>query len=452
MPRRYRPACPPILRSAPIGVLALAVALLARAPSAQGHANGIVADACDGCHGSGTSTPPNLSVTAVPAMPNPGDTVTFTLTIQWPSIRVGGTCIMTGGVGTLQALPGEGLAVNAQGLTHTAPKAAVNGAVTFKFAWQAPAKPGAVDVHVAALAGNGNNASTGDSPGTGDFQWVFGCTGTTFYADLDRDGYGSKAWGTRLGCVGDAPPTGYAALDGDCDENDQSVHPGATEICNMKDDNCNGQIDENAPPVMLWPDADGDGYYAFQTGTPKIGCGSVAGYAAQGGDCNDHDPTVHPGATEVCNLKDDNCDGEVDERVRPTCGVGWCARYSPTCNAADCVPGPPAKETCNSFDDDCDGELDNGACPAGMICAGTACVSNGGVGPGTTGGAGASNLGRGGAVSAGGAGGTGTGSGGAGGSTSANGCAVGGQAGDVGAAAALGICLGLMLVRRAKRR
>ncbi len=149
----------------------------------------------------------------------------------------------------------------------------------------------------------------------------------------------------------------------------------------MKDDDCNGQIDENAPPVMMWPDADGDGYYPFQTGTPKIGCGSVAGYAARGGDCNDHDATIHPGATEVCNLKDDNCDGEVDERVRPTCGLGWCSRYSPTCNAADCVPGPPATETCNSFDDDCDGELDNGACPAGMICSGSQCVSNGGVGP-----------------------------------------------------------------------
>ncbi len=94
--------------------------------------------------------------------------------------------------------------MNAQGLTHTAPKPASNGAVTFKFGWQAPAKAGAVDVHVAALAGNGNNASSGDSPGTGDFQWVFGCTATTFYADLDRDGYGSKSWGTRLGCVGDA--------------------------------------------------------------------------------------------------------------------------------------------------------------------------------------------------------------------------------------------------------
>ena len=118
----------------------------------------------------------DVTVTADRATFNPGDLVTFTLTIKWSSIRVGGAFITTGGVGTLQALAGEGLGVNAQGLTHTAPKAAVAGAVTFRFGWQAPAKPGAVDVYVAALAGNGNNASTGDLPAAGEFQWVFGCT------------------------------------------------------------------------------------------------------------------------------------------------------------------------------------------------------------------------------------------------------------------------------------
>ena len=211
-------------------VLVGAAALVARTPSAQARAGGIVADSCDGCHGSGIGAPPVLAVTADRATLNPGDSVTFTLSIQSPSIQVGGAYITTGGVGALQALPGQGLAVNAQGLTHTAPKAASNGAVTFTFAWQAPTKPGAVDVHVAALAGNGNNSPSGDSPGSGEFQWVFGCTGTTFYLDLDRDGYGAKDLGTRLGCVGDAPPTGYAAVDGDCDENDEMVHPGATEI------------------------------------------------------------------------------------------------------------------------------------------------------------------------------------------------------------------------------
>jgi hypothetical protein len=289
----------------------------------------------------------------------------------------------------------------------------------------------------------------------GDFQWVFGCTATTFYADLDRDGFGSKVWGTLLGCAGDAPPTGYAATDGDCDENDETVHPGATEVCNMKDDNCNGQIDEGAPPVVMWPDGDGDGYYTYQLGTPKMGCGNLAGYAARGGDCDDRDAEVHPGATEICNLKDDNCDGRIDEGVRPICGVGWCARYSPSCDPADCVPGPPAQEICNSFDDDCDGRLDNGACPTGMVCSGTRCVASGGGGPGGTGGVAVSPAGGGGTTSV-------TTGGSAGDHpSSASGCAVGsaldGRPGEVSSAASwtattLAICFALLVLRRTKRR
>jgi len=437
------------------------VAALSRQPSAHARARGIVADSCEGCHGSGADTP-DLTVTADPATLSPGSSVTFTLSIRSPTIKVGGAYITTGGAGTLQALPGEGLAVNSQGLTHTAPKAASNGAVTFRFGWQAPAKPGAVNVHVAVMAANGNNAPSGDSPGMGDFQWVFGCTATTFYVDLDRDGYGSKVWGTLLGCAGAAPPAGYAATDGDCDENDEKVHPGATDICNMKDDDCNGQIDENAPPVTMWPDGDGDGYYTFQMGTPKMGCGNIAGYAARGGDCDDRDAAVHPGATEICNLKDDDCDAQIDERVRPTCGVGWCARYSPTCDAADCVPGPPAQETCNAFDDDCDGELDNGACPAGMVCAGVQCVATGGSGPGGTGGVAGSASGSGGtaSVTTGGTVGSGGGSG-SGRQSSGGACAIAialdGRPGEgtwaaSWAATILGICFALLALRRTKRR
>lgn len=303
-------------------------------------------------------------MTAAPATFNPGDSVTLTLTIRGPSIRVGGAFITTGGVGSLRALTGEGLAEGVQGLTHTAPKEARDGAVTFRFAWLAPTQPGGVDFGVAAVAGNGNGTSGGDSPGRADFPWAFGCPSRTFAVDLDRDGYGSKELGTRLGCSDDAPPMGYAAMLGDCDENDESVRPGATEICNKKDDDCNGQVDEGAPPVMMWPDADGDGYYQIQTGASLVGCGNVAGYAPSGGDCDDGDATLHPGAHESCNNKDDDCDGEVDELVRPQCGLGWCSRYSPTCDLADCHPGPPAAEKCNHFDDDCDGEDDNAACSA----------------------------------------------------------------------------------------
>jgi len=347
-----------------IAAAALGLSLLfGRITPAAARAGGIATDTCQACH-SGDAGPPTLSVVSDPTAFNPGDLVTFTLTVRAASMKVGGAYITTGGVGSLRTLAGEGLRLDGQGLTHSAPKAAVNGQVSFRFAWQAPAQAGGVAVGVAALAGNGSNTPQGDAAGSGDFQWAFGCAANTFYLDLDRDGYGTKSLGTRLGCAGPAP-TGYAALDGDCDENNEKIHPGAAEICNGKDDNCDTRIDEGAAPTMMWPDQDGDGYYKSQTGTPKTGCGDVPGYAAQAGDCDDIDPAVHPGAVETCNLRDDNCDGSVDERVRPRCGVGWCSRVSLSCAPADCQPGPPTAEVCNSFDDDCDGEIDNGACVAG---------------------------------------------------------------------------------------
>ena len=152
---------------------------------------------------------PMLTVTADRATLNPGDFGDLHAEHRSPSIRVGGAFITTGGVGTLQALPGEGLAVNAQGLTHTAPKAASNGAVTFRFGWQAPAKPGAVDVQVAALAGNGNNALHRRLARRRRLS-----VGLRLHRDDLLPGSRSRrvrdprTWGARLGCAGDPAPTG----------------------------------------------------------------------------------------------------------------------------------------------------------------------------------------------------------------------------------------------------
>jgi hypothetical protein len=78
-------------------------------------------------------------------------------------------------------------------------------------------------------------------------------------------------------------------------------------------------------------DRDGDGFI------PKVG-------EPKGGDCNDDDATINPGASEICDTLDNDCDGEIDEGVTNACGK--CGE----------VPA----ETCDGSDNDCDGEIDEG--------------------------------------------------------------------------------------------
>ncbi len=139
----------------------------------------------------------------------------------------------------------------------------------------------------------------------------------------------------------------------DCNDNDPSVYPGATEICDNKDNNCNGETDEG-----LSTDADGDGHY-----TP----GSCK---TPNDDCNDNDPTVYPGATELCDGKDNNCDGQVDEGYAVgapcTAGIGACERQGilicsgdGTGTVCSATPGEPSPEICDGIDNNCNGIIDD---------------------------------------------------------------------------------------------
>jgi hypothetical protein len=115
-------------------------------------------------------------------------------------------------------------------------------------------------------------------------------------------------------------------------------------------------------------DVDGDGY---TDGTMQIGCTAPAGYvlSAKSGDCNDNDPNINPGKTELCDGKDNNCNGQTDEgfNVGQSCsvGVGECARTGQYVCKADgsgiecnATPGTPTTEICDGKDNDCDGQID----------------------------------------------------------------------------------------------
>ncbi len=142
---------------------------------------------------------------------------------------------------------------------------------------------------------------------------------TTWYADADGDGYGDGGVST-IACN---RPDGTVADGTDCDDTVASVHPGATEICNELDDDCDGTADgPDAADVTTWyPDRDGDGF--GDAGSPVIACTAPDGAVTDPADCDDAEVTVHPGAAEVADDGiDQNCDGEdAQPRVKPdACG------------------------------------------------------------------------------------------------------------------------------------
>ncbi len=374
--------------------------------------NGIVTGDCTGCHGASAAAV--LDVSASPASFQPGDEVTFSVSVRAEQGAAADAGVFVGwpSRGELFTLPGAGLTlIDGAGLVHSQPMAAQGGVATFRFGYRAPPEPGGVTLEVAALAGNGDGRATGDAPGQTRILQAFGCNGVTLWADLDRDGYGSEGYDESIGCEGADPPEGFAVAAGDCNENAPEINPGAPELCNRKDDDCDGEIDEDSTPVELFPDPDGDGYYGRDAGESVMGCVGVTGYAPSAGDCRPTDPAVSPGATEICNGMDDDCDGQADERVLPQCGVGACRRESYSCDPADCTPGLPQPERCNYRDDDCNGEIDDGTpCPEGSACFEGKCVTlelgtGGSAGTSTTaglGGASGGGLGGAGGISAGG--------------------------------------------------
>ncbi len=201
---------------------------------------------------------------------------------------------------------------------------------------------------------------------------------STWYADLDSDGYGDAA-STTAACE---QPTGYLSDSSDCDDTNDASYPGADEICDALDNDCDGTVDEDVVDGTTWYlDGDGDGYGDAASSSSTTTCDQPTGYVADDSDCDDSDASIHPYADEYCNGIDDDCDGSTDESSAVD-ATTWYAdadndSYGDTatstvdceqpsgfvadatdCDDLDSMVNPAADEYCDSVDNDCDGITD----------------------------------------------------------------------------------------------
>ena len=181
----------------------------------------------------------------------------------------------------------------------------------------------------------------------------------TYWEDSDGDGYVSN----------------------DCDDTDPAINPGATELCDGVDNNCDGTIDEDsAADALLWyADSDSDGY--GDVSSTDTACSQPSGYVSDYTDCDDGDGSVYPGAAEYCDSVDNDCDGATDEDSAIDAATWYadsdsdgfgdasvadveCSQPSgyvsdnTDCDDSVATTYPGADEYCNSVDDNCDGNID----------------------------------------------------------------------------------------------
>ena len=145
-------------------------------------------------------------------------------------------------------------------------------------------------------------AGPADSKADGDTTSIVG-------TDTDTDTATATATATDTATdtdAGDRDGDGATDLD-DCAPDDPAVHPGAAELCNDVDDDCDGSIDEEAGSTW-YPDADGDTYGAPDGGVQS--CADVRGFSLENTDCDDANDAINPAAAEVCaDGIDNDCDG-----------------------------------------------------------------------------------------------------------------------------------------------
>ncbi|MFT5684361.1 MAG: hypothetical protein ACI8RZ_005302, partial [Myxococcota bacterium] len=201
--------------------------------------------------------------------------------------------------------------------------------------------------------------------------------GEPYYQDIDSDGYGND---DTLAEYCD-PPSGYVSVGGDCDDASGAVYPGAADVCDGLDNDCDTSIDEDASFSTALLDSDGDGF-GNNDKTIEYCDALPSGYTTTGDDCDDSEASVNPDEREACDGLDNDCDGAVDGSDALGAqdyyadadgdGFGDAASSTRDCtqptgsvtNRADCDDtdssiNPSATEVCDDgLDNDCDSRVD----------------------------------------------------------------------------------------------
>jgi large repetitive protein len=170
---------------------------------------------------------------------------------------------------------------------------------------------------------------------------------------------------------------GYLS-DEDCDDSNDTINPGAQEICDGFDNNCDNQADEGVTE-SFYADSDSDGFGNGEITTEA--CSAPSGFVSNGSDCDDTDQDSYPSAEELCDERDNDCNGEIDDGIGVEFyedgdgdGFGDDLNLVEACDlriglsavGGDCDDGngavsPAADELCDGIDNDCNGETDEGS-------------------------------------------------------------------------------------------
>jgi len=221
---------------------------------------------------------------------------------------------------------------------------------------------------LAALAVCGCDSTKDDKKKTKDSDPIVSCSidVNQDHCDVDGDGEVSRTEGGN-----------------DCDDNNADVFPGAVEVCDAIDNDCNGLIDEDDPDLiadLYYPDDDGDGYGNDQVTGVKY-CNAPAGMTVDNLDCDDNDPDRAPGVVEICDGIDNDCNEQVDDGLffetwyadvdgdgygdDSDPGTPFCAEPSNAsliaedCDDSDWTIHPGGSEVCDFKDNDCDQLVDD---------------------------------------------------------------------------------------------